>query len=65
MIYALNTLSRALYVINVVFVCPLLNCNRFYKKHLDKNTHFSFHNLHFLILDHSLKKLSPFSKSKA
>ena len=57
MILALNILSHALYVINVVFVCPLLNCNHFYQKHLDKNTHFSQHYLHFLILDRITKSL--------
>jgi len=32
--FALNVLSRAPYVINVVFVCPLLNCKRFLLKSL-------------------------------
>jgi len=41
-------------VFNVVFVCPLLNCNRFYSNHLDK--------LHTLLTSQlTLSDFRPFS----
>jgi len=69
--YQINANSVPIYFDNTTAIClsknPILNSRAkqsFYQKHLDKNTHFSLHYLHFLILELLFVKNYSFSKSK-